>query len=405
MAMLKLPEKQQFYWRDQAPAQPYPPLNEDLEVDTVIIGGGICGLSCAYLLKLAGQTVAVLERNSIGSGTTGATTGKVTSQHNLFYADLANHLGGQTARLYGQANQAAIDQINVIIKQAKIDCGWQRAPHYVYTSKTEQVKKFKQEAKVASELGLPASFEPKAPLPFKTAAAVKFDHQANFNAQAYANGLAKAVAGDGSFVFGDSPAVSIRDGLPATVETNHRSVIAKDIIVATNVPTWPLVARLTYCLLEYPTTSYIVAVRAKAPKGMFISPDNDNFSILPVQNNLVLIGGGSHIRGPRSGDKRWQQLADFAEQKLGATSVEYKWSAWDYIAYDGMPVIGKAYPWSQHLYVATAFKKWGLTNTTVAAMVLRDLITGQPNQWANLFTPHRWSPVRSIPRVALSHLK
>jgi glycine/D-amino acid oxidase-like deaminating enzyme len=405
--MLNLPKKEISYWQANTNSPKLSRLNKDLDVDVAIVGGGICGLSCAYLLTQAGLKVAVLEKGRIGSGTTGYTTGKVTSQHNLTYKKLVDQFGEQTAKLYGQAHQAAIEQIEKNIEDAKIDCAWQRDDHYVYTQHQSSLTDLKAEAKTAAKLGLPASFEKSTPLPFKVAGAVKFSDQAKFNAQAYINGLARAINKAGSYVFEQSNIISIADGNPPSVTTRDHIVRAKDVIIATNVPTWPLAARATYCFLEYPTTSYIVA--AKVPSsfpGMYISPDSDSFSILPVgEANTVLVGGRNHIRDFGRPKPRQQQLANFAEEKLAASAIEHRWGTWDYIAYDNMPLVGKIYPWSEHLYVATAFKKWGLTGTTVAAIILRDLITGNHNAWADTFTPHRLSVVKSIPKVFIQYIK
>jgi glycine/D-amino acid oxidase-like deaminating enzyme len=164
--MLLLPHKELSYWKaSAADSTIYPKLNQRLEVDVVIVGGGICGLTCAYLLKQSGKSVAVLEKNTIGSGTTGNTTGKVTSQHNLFYRDIASQLGEAVAQNYGQANQAALGKIQKIIENENINCGWQRQDHYIYTTHKDQAEKFKQEAKIAAGIGLPASFEKETPLP------------------------------------------------------------------------------------------------------------------------------------------------------------------------------------------------------------------------------------------------
>jgi glycine/D-amino acid oxidase-like deaminating enzyme len=107
---MSLPDKEQSYWRSAISSKRYTRLSDDLKTDVVIAGGGITGLTCAYLLKKAGLKVVVLEKNSIGSGTTGRTTGKVTSQHSLIYDELASRLGEKTAKLYGQANQKALDE-------------------------------------------------------------------------------------------------------------------------------------------------------------------------------------------------------------------------------------------------------------------------------------------------------
>jgi glycine/D-amino acid oxidase-like deaminating enzyme len=371
--MVNLPDKEAPYWFNSVAKQIYPVLSQDLQVDTVIVGGGITGLTAAYLLKQSGLKVTVLEKARIGGGTTGRTTGKVTSQHSLIYYDFQKRLGEKTARLYGEANQAAVDQVESIIKKAKIDCDWQRDDNYVYTADPDQVRKFRKEAATAQNLGLPASFETKTDLPFRVEAAVKFANQGKFNSEKYVQGLAQAVNGNGSYVFENSHVVGIRDGSPGRVRTKRGSVTADNIIVATNVPTLPLMARGAYCALEYPTESYIVLGRlVRDLQGMYISPDDQHHSILPITSNgerLLLIGGGGHISGMRlSKDKHYRQLANYAQDHFGVTEIINKWSDRDYQTYDGPPLIGQLYPWSKNLYVASAFRKWGLSTSVLPAL-------------------------------------
>jgi glycine/D-amino acid oxidase-like deaminating enzyme len=403
--MLELPAQEESYWREGYPAVIYPQLKDDLEVDVAIIGAGITGLTAAYLLKKSGFKVAVVEKSTVGGGTTGRTTGKVTSQHNLVYSDLQNRLGQAAARIYGEANQAAVKQIGNIIKQEKISCEWQGEDNYVYTDNPAKIDLFKQEAKTAAALGLPATFETKTPLPFDVTGAVKFTGQAKLNSQKYLLGLARAVHGNGSYVFEGSNVIGIRDGSPGHIKTKRASIDAKHIIVATNVPTLPLMARATYCLLEYPRESYIVAgLLPRELDGMYISPDKHNYSILPVGSDsqkLILIGGESHISGLRGNtESRYQRLADYAEKRFGVTAITNRWSDRDYLSYDNVPLIGKLYPWSKNLYVGTGFMKWGLSNGTVAGMILHDTIRGAENPWASTFNSSRLKPAASIPRAA-----
>jgi glycine/D-amino acid oxidase-like deaminating enzyme len=406
--MPELPKEEISPLRLGHEAPKFPKLKEHLEVDTVVVGGGITGISTAYLLKKAGQKVAVLEKDTIGYGTTGHTTGKVTSQHNLLYADMSHRLGTQKTRIYGQANETAVNEIEKIIKKEKIDCGWERADNYVYTTDRDRVADFKEEAKAAANLGLPASFETKTPLPFKVTAAVKFANQAHFSAQKYIDGLAQAINGGGSYIFEDTRAVRFHDGRPARVSTPDGEVAAGNIVIATNVPTFPLLARFSYCFMEYPTTSYLVALRTKTKinGGMYISPDSDNFSLLPIgkgSGQLLLVGGLNHIPGTGRAKPRHRHLMEYADEHFGVTKVEYRWGARDYLAYDSIPLIGKLYPWSKHMYVATAFKKWGLAHSYVAAAILRDAILGQPNAWASTYDSSRIEPVLSIPRAMAGH--
>jgi glycine/D-amino acid oxidase-like deaminating enzyme len=408
--MLQLPDSEKSLWREFYPSEAlYPKLDKDIEVDVVVVGAGITGLTTAYLLKQSGQRVAVLEKDTVGGGTTGRTTGKVTSQHNLVYKDLLQRFGQETARLYGEANQAAVSLVDSIIQKEQIDCAWQRDDSYVYTVDRGQIATFEQEAKVAASMGLPASFEKTTPLPFEVQAAVRFTGQGKFYSEKYLVGLAEKIRGNGSYIFEHSTVIGIRDGDHCRVKTKHAAVTAYHIVVATNVPTSPLMARGGYCLLEYPIESYIVAGRAaKQLKGMYISPDKHQYSILPVEANgqrLVLIGGEGRFSATRGNkNTHYRRLADYAEKYLGVTTLTHRWSDRDYLAYDDIPLIGKLYPWSKHLYVATAFKKWGLSHGTVAGIILCDLILGKENPWATVFNSNRLRPITSIPHAFFARL-
>lgn len=393
--MLQLPETEKSYWREFYPAKAiYKELTENIEVDVVIVGAGITGLSTAYLLKKQGLNVAVLDKHTIGGGTTGRTTGKVTSQHNLHYEKLQDRLGAKTARIYGEANQAAIEKIEQIIAAEKIDCDWQRDDNYVFTTDPDKVGSIRREADVAASLGLPATFETISPLPFDITAAVRFANQAKINSQKYLLGLAQAVDGGGSYVFENSNALGISDDRPCRVRTKKAKVFAKNIIIASNVPTMPLLARAGYAIHEYPSESYLVAGQTnRAIKGMYISPDEDHYSILPLKidgRQMLLVGGEGHVWGLRGNRQaRFERLAEYAEKYFEIPAVTNRWSDRDYLAYDGVPLIGKLYPWSKNTYVGSAFKKWGLTNGTVAAMILCDLVCEIDNPWAAVFSPRR----------------
>lgn len=405
MGSLKLPAKEESYWVSSTSSAAYSALEGDLDVDVAIIGAGIAGLSAAYFLKQAGLTVAVLEKNVIGGGVTGYTTGKVTSQHSLCYAKLQKNFGASAAKTYGEANQAAIERIEQIIKKEKIDCDWQRDSAYVFTEKAEEVEKLKNEAKIARELGLPASFEAETTLPFSVKGAVRFADQAKFHSRKYLLGLARAVHGGGSYVFENTEAKKVHDRDPCIVSIKDGEVKAKDIIMATNVP-FPATTHTFYGAYEYPLKSYIVAGKLEGEsqfKGMYITPGGPIRSILPIKSGgdtWLLVGGESHFPGFGNADARHQRLADYAAKRFGLPTITHRWSAWDYLSNDEVPLIGKMYPWSKHAYVATGFMKWGLTTGTVAGMILSDAIQGRKNSWAKTFDASRLSPITSIPKAA-----
>lgn len=379
-------------WAATSAATSYAALDADLDVDVAVIGGGIAGLTAALALKRAGQTVAVLEAARVGSGVTGNTTGKVTSLHRLAYTELAGRHGAEAARIYGEANEAAIQHVAGTVAAEGIDCGFRRVSNYTYAESERTLDLVREEAALAGRLGLPASFTAEVPLPFAVKGAVRFDGQAQVHALRYVQGLARAVAGDGSFVFEDSPATGFRDGTPAVVNTERGSVRAREIIVATNMPFGDRGVFDERCYLH---RSYIVAGRTALPPldSTFLSADEPMRSILTIDfdgTSYVLAGGEGHPASERhdSAD-RYRRLSSFALDRLAADEIVYRWSTQDAMPADGLPYVGLMSPDARHLHVITGLRKWGLTNGTAAALILRDTLCGRHNPWAAVFDSTR----------------
>jgi len=404
-----LPQKESSYWLNSSGTTVFPALSEATSCDVAVIGGGIAGLTTAYKLKEAGLRVAVLEKNTIASGTTGGTTGKVTTQHGLIYAELTQQFGKAFAKQYADVSQKAFDDIQTLVRRKNIACGWHTADNYVYTTDQKRVAMLQREAAAASALGLPASFEKSVSLPFTTRGAVTFAGQAYFNAPKYVREIARLVDGGGSYVFEHSEATAIHEGRPCVVKTRGGKVTADYVVVATKVPAAPLIGRFTYAATEYPVTSYIIAGKYTGDlQGMYISPDKTHYSLLPVdtaQGRLLLVGGESHLPGIRRPMPNHQKLAAYAAKHFGITEVPYRWKAMDYLAYDSLPLVGRLYPWSKHAYMIGGFKKWGLNLSMVAATILQAAIAGQDSRGLELFSPHRLSAPASIPKAIVKYFQ
>lgn len=407
--MSHIPDTQHSYWLDSAKPTDFPQLDDEIVCDVVIIGGGIAGITVAYRLKQAGLKVVVLEKNTIASGTTGGTTGKVTTQHGLIYAELTKQFGHDFVKRYAELSQQAFDDIRELVRTQKLKCDWHTADNYVYTTQADTVAALKHEAAAAAGVGLPASFETKLDLPFETKGAVRFADQAYFNAPKYVRELARLVDGDGSYVFEHSEAKRIHKRGPCEVKTKQGIVKATNLIVATKVPAAPLVGRLTYALGEYPVTSYVVAGTYDGQlQGMYISPDSSQYSLLPIDTSagrVLLVGGQSHIPGIKRAKPQHQKLADYAQQQFDVTDISFRWKAMDYIAYDSLPIVGPLYPLSTRAYMIGGFKKWGLNLSMVAANLLTEAIVNQNQEALILFSPHRLSAPASIPKATVKYFK
>jgi glycine/D-amino acid oxidase-like deaminating enzyme/nitrite reductase/ring-hydroxylating ferredoxin subunit len=380
-------------WLETGPAGPeHPRLTRDIEADVCVIGAGIVGVTTALLLHEAGLRVVVLDANRVGHGVTGHTTAKVSSQHGLKYAQLRSQHGAATARVYGEANQAALEWIADRVARDRIACDFRRRSSYVYADDRDQIE---EEARAAQDAGLPATRVHSTPLPYPVGAAVRFDDQAELHAYKYLLGLAAQLPE----IYERTHAVQV---VGEAVRTPGGMVTAGHTIVATH---FPFPDRSLAFARVHPQRSYAIACRIAGapPEGMFISASQPTRSIraVPVDGEeLLLVGGEGHKTGT-GGDttERYTALEAFAREHWDVRSVEYRWSAQDNTTGDGIPFAGWLTPWEPSVLMATGFAKWGFTNGTAAAFVLRDLVLGRETLQTKLFDPTRLNARAALPSL------
>ena len=107
-------------------------LSGDANTDVCIVGGGISGLSTAYLLACAGKSVIVLEDGEIGSGETGRTTAHLVNVLDDRYSEIERLHGEEGSRRAAESHTKAVDQIEAIVREEKIDCDFLRLDGYLF---------------------------------------------------------------------------------------------------------------------------------------------------------------------------------------------------------------------------------------------------------------------------------
>ena len=382
------------FWIGTTPETDYPALADGIDVDVAVVGAGITGITAAVLLKREGKTVALLDSRRIVHGATGYTTAKVTSGHGLGYMKIRRAFGEEGTRTYAAANQAAIERIAQFVEEGTIDCNFERKANYAYAEDEEQAAQVKQEVEVEQAAGLPASLVREAPLPYPITAAVRLENQAQFHPRKYLLALAESIPGEGSHLFENSRVQTVKHGEPCEVITEQGVIRARDVVVATHLP---ILDRGLFFAKTYPHRSYAVAAPinpVQAPDGMFLNAGTPTRSIRTMRDGeqlYISVGGNGHKIGDEDDTPaRYDQLEEFLQEHWpSAGEVEYRWSTQDYMPHDQVPLVGRVRRGADHLYTATGYNKWGMTNGTVGAAIITDSILGRTNPWAHLFDSKR----------------
>ncbi len=398
-------------WKSEVKMSERTELSGNLQVQNVIIGAGMAGILTAWFLQQKGQEVIVVEAAQIASGQTGNTTAKITSQHALFYDRMIRLVGKEQACIYSAANEQAIQSFEQIIKEENIDCHFEKKSAYLYTCCKEGVEKLRRELEAVRMLGIEAVWIDEdaqmisrngrndkegaklsdvrenlfRDLPFRVKAAICFPNQAQFHPLEFIKALAEEL-----IIYEHTKVLSVKQNM---VYTDKGHIEAENIIFATHYPITNIPG--FYFLRQHQERSYALALANQAEmQGMYYGIDEGGLSFRSA-GDFLLLGGGGHRTGKCKCKQKKGELLGYSFLRKQAklyypdAEVAYAWSAQDCMPHDEIPFIGKYSVFRPHWYVATGFKKWGMTTSMIAAQVISDEICGTSDGKKNIFTPQR----------------
>ena len=390
-----LPPESKSYWQDSVSFPTYPSLAQDEKYDICIVGAGITGLTTAFLLSQEGFSVCLLEANRVLSGTTSLTTAKITAQHGLFYADFIEQFGIEKAKQYYEANERALTFIYKMVQEHQIDCEFQQEDAYIYTNTDQEVKKIEKEWDAYERIGIEGALCDTTSLPFSIKKAIKMNKQALFHPLKYAQALLELCEKKEVTIYESTRAINVEYNKHPSVLTETRNRITCQYVVqATQYPFYDGLGY--YPTRLYASRSYAMVVKSdkKIETGMYLTAENPVRSIRPItieNEQLMLLVGESHKTGQTDETmmQYYQALEKYGKEHFSLTDILYRWSAQDYISLDEVPYIGPVTKHQKNIFVATGLKKWGMTNGTSAALLIRDMINDQANEAIQLFSPSR----------------
>ncbi len=406
------------HWQKSSTLPEFGRLDRDIKVDVAVVGGGMTGISAAYLIKRKGKSVALLERGRIASVDTAHTTAHLTYVTDARLSELINTVGDARARALWDAGAAAMDQIYTNVIAENIDCDFRWVPAYLHVpldvDEQSEIPGLKEDARLARQLDFEATFMSAVPLVKRSG--VLFPNQAKFHPLKYLAGLVRTIPGDGCYVFEDSEVTEFEES-PLRLKVGSHTVTCEKVIIATHVPLTGVSNVVKAALFQTKLaayTSYAVGGRIPNEKvqELLLWDTADPYSYLRVDqqgdSSYAILGGNDHKTGQLPEENvhsnrccaseegaitNFTDLEGRLRKLFPNIEIDSRWSGQVIETHDGMPYIGAV---SDEQFIATGYSGNGMTFGTVAAMMARDYALGVDNMWSDLFRPSRVNVFGSV---------
>lgn len=228
------------YPRARVPS--YPKLRQKLVTDVAIVGAGLTGCATAYAFAAAGVKVVLVDAGQIGQGNSAASFGWIAETPAADFLALERTLGVRTARRAWQAWRRAALDFGTLLRRLDAKCGLESKPSLMVARTPEQATRLKREAKARRDAGLDAVLPPTRAAAdesgFAVQTAVRSRDGAVVDPYRATLALAAAAAARGAAIFERSPVERIRFTTKSVEATTaHASIAAKQVVVATGLPT------------------------------------------------------------------------------------------------------------------------------------------------------------------------
>lgn len=367
--------------------------------DVCVVGAGITGLTTAYMLARAGRSVIVLDAGAIGGGDTGRTSAHLASALDDGFVELESLHGAEGARLAGESHAHAIDCIEHIVLNERIDCDFKRVDGYLYLGETDRRETLEKEADAARRAGLDVELleTPVGPA-LSAGPCLRFARQAQFHPVRYLAGLVRAFEQLGGRIFTGVHVEGFAGGETTRATASSGEVVeAKALVVATNVP---VNNKLVIHTKQAAFRSYVIALEiphGSVPVALYWD-NGDPYHYVRVESgsgpdapDTLIVGGEDHRTGEDSHpEPRWDRLEAWTRARFPqAGRVIRHWSGQIMEPVDGLGFIGGNPADAKNVFVSTGDSGHGLTHGTLAASMLVHLIAGEPHAYASLYDPRR----------------
>lgn len=374
------------YYQESTTAFAYPRLQENLDCEVCIIGGGFAGLATALgLLERGVNHIVLLEAEQIGYGASGRNGGFVFGGFSLDNADLIKQAGHAQARQLYQLTLDAVALIRHRIKQHHMDCdinesGVLLANWFADESSLIRQREFMLRA-FDVDWALWSREQTRAALQTERYSGALHEKNAfHFHPLKYAQGLAKVLSMQGVHLFEQSRVVAIKtDGAEKRVKTSNGLIKARHVVVCCGGYIENLYPQLARSVL--PIATYVMATEKLGERlqtamqtGAAVYDTRFAFDYYrPLADTRLLWGGRISIRERQPKDVASLLYKDMVKvyPQLADAKIDYAWSGLMSYAQHKMPQIGRL---TNGIWYAMGFGGHGVAPTTLAGEVVAQAI-------------------------------
>ena len=370
-------------------------LNNNHKCEVLVIGGGITGLTTAYILAKEGRKVCLIERERLGGIDTSHTTAHLTCVTDARISELVRNFGKDNAQKVWRAGEDAINTIEKIVEEESIDCDFKRVPGYLLSSLVDsrEDSRLKKDYNWARNLDFDARYP--AAVPYFKKAGVHFPKQALIHPVKFMAGLAEKIIEYGGEIYEQTEAGEFSGQY--RVEAGSHTIDADYVVIATHVPlvgATPIVWATLFQTKLALYSSYVIG--AKLPRDIVKEgcywDTKDPYYYLRVEakedHDYAIFGGRDHKTGQINDTiKCYAELESDFLKVFPVAKVDYRWSGQVVETHDGLPFIGENI---EKQFISSGFSGNGITFGTLAALMASDAIAGRENTYKTLFSPGRF---------------
>lgn len=379
-------------------------LNENKEVETLIIGAGITGLTTAYYLREA-KSLCIVEANKIGHGVTLNTTAKINYFQERNYTKIKNMTSDHIATSYLNSQRDAIVYLKDIIEQEHISCQLEKVKSYVFANKKSEVEPLIKEVEFLKNNNIKVK---KEKLPCNTTSYLSFfvEDTYIFHPLKYLNGITDILKKNGVSIYENTPIVKIeKEGDYYKCYSDKYEIKAKNIVLACHYPFFLYPFFLP--LKSYIEKSYVIISKTNIKDNYTcISSSNPTYSCRFYENNnqkyQISLGQSHNTSIKQDDEKHFKEVKKMFHLK--EKDIIMRYTNVDIMSADLMPYIGSI---RENMFLATGYNTWGMTNSVLAAKMISDTILNKTNLYSSLFHPKRKNMISylKIPYHVASQVK